>query len=317
MNCFKLSISQHVSVPTHNLVGILDLFICDDCLRDCDLSVLDIDLSGHSFITFISSIISTQTYFYSKILLQFSYTLTLSLLKAVLLRLLVPIVHHQLLCYRLTKQQNSITVQLWLSLMSLPQAEPKDLKSDLRMLGSTMTASPQSASLVFVNRDTSNQQAQLTELTQPLHLKKATFLRMQTKLDTGNPRKIWNSINRVVGHTKGPILSNHTASDFVRFFTNNVEKIRSSTESSPLPRYAIFTSPELNVLAPTYLRSGDFEIHICCAWQAIIKRSAPYLASNESGSWTRTIHHYQTLQSFMCLISHSICFQGCSGHPTA
>ena len=82
------------------------------------------------------------------------------------------------------------------------------------------------------------------------HLKKSALQRMQAESDTGNPRKMINSINRILSCAKVPILSNHTASDFARFFTNP-SKIRRSTGNQPLPTYATFTSPELDAFAAT------------------------------------------------------------------
>ena len=142
------------------------------------------------------------------------------LLNAILYRLLASTVHLLLVHFQLTKQQSSMTVLLWPSLIISHQSEPKRFKSDLRMLGLTMTVSLQSTALVFKKGAASNRSAQLTELYELLNYEPITtsVTLRSPRQHSGNLCKMWNSISKLLEHTKVTILPNHTASDFDRFF---------------------------------------------------------------------------------------------------
>ena len=68
-------------------------------------------------------------------------------------------------------------------------------------------------------------------------MKRSLFWKFQIESNSSNPKKMWRSINTVLGRTNQSVRSKFAAADFAEFFNTKGEKIRKDTENAPPPSY--------------------------------------------------------------------------------
>ena len=64
------------------------------------------------------------------------------------------------------------------------------------------------------------------------------FWQRKVEMDRSNPRRLWQSVNYILGCRRPPSSTQINADEFNNFFTDKVENIRASTSSSLPPSYS-------------------------------------------------------------------------------